>query len=67
MERKQGQVDSTLTNLHRTSESIRELSVHPWKVVTGTAGRTPRRDEFDAIAGTTDTTEGTPHDAGVAP
>ncbi len=32
---KESQIDSTLDNLHSASESVREISQHPWKIITG--------------------------------
>lgn len=32
---KGGQIDSTLDNIHSVSESVREISQHPWKIITG--------------------------------
>ncbi len=32
---KEGQIDSTLGNLHSASESVRDLTAHPWKLLTG--------------------------------
>ena len=35
VQHKQAQVDETLTNLHQASEAVREISEHPWKLITG--------------------------------
>ncbi|SVD74458.1 uncharacterized protein METZ01_LOCUS427312, partial [marine metagenome] len=32
---KQGEIDETLTNLHAASAAVRELTEHPWKLMTG--------------------------------
>jgi len=32
---KQAEIDETLNNLHATSEAVRQLSEHPWKLITG--------------------------------
>lgn len=32
---KQAQLDSTLSNLHAASRSLREVSEHPWRLITG--------------------------------
>tara|TARA_B100001250_G_scaffold142085_1_gene121578 strand:- start:7997 stop:8977 length:981 start_codon:yes stop_codon:yes gene_type:complete len=37
VEQKEGQIDSTLNNLHSTSQSARELAARPWKFFTGTS------------------------------
>ncbi len=39
MTKKEGQIDSTLTNLHSASESMREISARPWKVITGASNK----------------------------
>jgi ABC-type transporter Mla subunit MlaD len=33
--KKETQIDSTLDNLHAASESVRQISEHPWKLLTG--------------------------------
>ena len=35
--RKEAQIDSTLDNIHSVSESVREISQHPWKIITGSS------------------------------
>ena len=35
MRGKEGQIDETLSNLHAASESVRQISQHPWKLLTG--------------------------------
>ena len=35
VEEKEGEIDETLTNLHAASAAVREISEHPWKLVTG--------------------------------
>ena len=35
MRGKEADIDETLTNLHRASVSVREISEHPWKLITG--------------------------------
>ena len=35
MREKEADIDETLTNLHRASASVREISEHPWKLITG--------------------------------
>jgi phospholipid/cholesterol/gamma-HCH transport system substrate-binding protein len=35
MSEKEADIDETLTNLHRASVSVREISEHPWKLITG--------------------------------
>jgi ABC-type transporter Mla subunit MlaD len=37
VEQKEGQIDSTLNNVHSTSQSARELAARPWKFFTGTS------------------------------
>ena len=32
---KEAELDSTLTNLHAASKAVREISEHPWKLITG--------------------------------
>ena len=32
---KEGEIDETLTNLHAASAAVRELTQHPWKLITG--------------------------------
>lgn len=32
---KEGKIDSTLGNLHSASESVRDITAHPWKLLTG--------------------------------
>ena len=32
---KESQIDETLTNLHAASAAVRELTEHPWKLITG--------------------------------
>ena len=35
MQEKETDIDATLSNLHRASESVREITEHPWKLITG--------------------------------
>tara|TARA_Y100000588_G_scaffold326049_1_gene360242 strand:- start:1038 stop:1367 length:330 start_codon:yes stop_codon:yes gene_type:complete len=34
-QRKENEIDETLSNLHAASAAVRELSEHPWKLITG--------------------------------
>ena len=35
MHKKEADIDATLTNLHKVSMSVRDLTEHPWKLITG--------------------------------
>ena len=35
VQHKQKEIDETVSNLHAASESVREISEHPWKLLTG--------------------------------
>ena len=32
---KEEEIDETLSNLHAASSSVREITQHPWKLITG--------------------------------
>ena len=32
---KESELDSTMSNLHAASKAVREISEHPWKLITG--------------------------------
>ena len=42
---KEAELDSTLTNLHAASKAVREISEHPWKLLTGQGQ--PKGEEGD--------------------
>ena len=35
MQQKEADIDATLTNLHKVSKSVRDITQHPWKIFTG--------------------------------
>lgn len=49
---KESELDSTLSNLHSASKAVREISEHPWKLITGQGG-----SESTAEAEATDSDE----------
>jgi phospholipid/cholesterol/gamma-HCH transport system substrate-binding protein len=42
---KEGQIDSTLGNLHSASESVRDITAHPWKLLTGQGKKDGEKSE----------------------
>ena len=44
VKQKEGEIDETLTNLHAASAAVREISEHPWKLVTGQGKGKPDGD-----------------------
>ena len=41
---KETEIDETLTNLHQASAAVREISEHPWKIITG-QGKKEEKEE----------------------
>ena len=47
MQQKEADIDATLTNLHKVSKSVRDLTQHPWKLFTGQGNK-------DSVSSNTD-------------